>query len=86
MMFKKKPDQTIYGNFAGLQFWWKRSKTKVNKQGFEPDYKSSALSIELPWLFTKENFFIFFLDFDTTSMLSPDTNRICNSGLTEIHT
>ena len=25
----------------------KKSKTKVNKQGFEPDYKSSALSTEL---------------------------------------
>ena len=63
-----------------------RAKSGMNLNQQSTDYKSSALSIELPWLFTKENFFIFFLDFDTTSMLSPDTNRICNSGLTEIHT
>ena len=31
----------------------KEVKAKVNKQGFEPNYKSSALSTELSWLVFK---------------------------------
>ena len=31
----------------------KEVKTNMNEKGFEPDYKSSALSTNLPWLVFK---------------------------------